>query len=67
MVWVIPRKSQSRCFPVSLYFQSLFFDLDREIEIAWILKCTEPAIHLWFALVGGFLDRPVFQNGRRLK
>jgi len=43
-------------------FQSWNFEFDRELEIAWILECTEPAIHLWFALVGGFLDRPVFHH-----
>ena len=50
-----------RCFHVVSIFQRLFWwGFDRELEIAWICRCTEPAIHLWFALTGGFLDRPFF-------
>ena len=57
-----------RCFHVASIFQRLFLGgFDRELEIAWIFRCTEPAIRLWFTLADGFLDRPVFQNGRRLK
>ena len=47
--------------PASIFY-SLNFEFDRDFEIAWILKCTEPAIRLWFSMVGGFLDRPVFQH-----
>ena len=47
--------------PASILY-SLNFEVDRDFEIAWILKCTEPAIRLWFSMVGGFLDRPVFQH-----
>jgi len=50
-----------RCFHVVSIFQRLvWWGFDRELEIAWICRCTEPAIHLWFALVGVFLDRPFF-------
>ena len=52
---------------VASMFQSWNFEFDRELEIAWIFRCTEPAIRLWFTLAGGFIDRPFFQNGRRLK
>ena len=48
-----------RCFHVVSIFQRLFWwGFDRELEIARMCRCTEPAIHLWFALAGGFLDRP---------
>ena len=55
------------CFPDPPFFSKFVFRFYREFGIGGISKCTKHAFRLWFAMVGGFIDRHFYRKWPPIK